>query len=656
MGEDAVTAKVKKQLTYWLAARITSVLQDRSTLLLERGYEVSFCSSLDELTSFLDKRRAGIIIVSDDFGNQETEHIVKSLMTMPEVEGARMVMVRYGHSEALNVLAACANFRDLIPAELEAKQWMHRFIYATGGSPTPYVQPAGQVTLNNISAMHLPARITRLSGSTISIECRARPPTGTTLSLHGPLADAAGVNSISLTVVETQRRHLLYRFSDGIIATWQVPSAAKPKVMELLTQLYSQDTGPRCRVLLAAQTAAVRTQATAVFTGPQFELSTAMRKQGIIDSASFFTPDLVVIESSLCSEGGGKRFHQLMECLSLEATVLIIGPLPDFAALSSPWPMRHIMIAADIPADLPALMESRYLVASKTQALPGADRTANLTKNNPFSCGEVSFPVRLHRIHSQTVQIAMPYLIGNFALGRLETPLLNKTIGRSPFIKVTATYEDTHPGAAPFTHLAEGYFADLSVTEQRTLAGALVQLVTASLNRFDQKSGLFGASRTPELGSVRLAAALPNASTQQSAQQSAQQSMNGPKIAGNHSSAEAHQKALAQAVTEHHQALREAAQPEAMQVREAKPEIALSTVEATAVEEAPERRPVAPSKPRMQAAPIDFNAALRGIVVAALTAILLFILIRAAANHVDKSGSNYSNQLEKFAQPKNDQP
>lgn len=644
-----MTAKVKKQRTYWLAAQITSVQQDRATLLLERGYEVSFYNSLSDLTSFLNRRRAGIIIVSDDFGDQETETIVKSLMAMPEVEGARMVMVRYGRSAALNVLAGCANFRDLIPAELDAKQWINRFIYATGGSPAPYVQPAGQVTLNNISAMHLPARISRLSSSTISVECRARPAVGTTLSLHGPLADAAGVNSISLTVLETQRRNLLYRFSDGIVATWQVPSAARPKVLEILTQLHSQDTGPRCRVLLAAQTATVRNKAMALFTGPRFELSTAMRKQGIVDSASFFTPDLLIIESDLCIEEDGKRFHQLMDCLSLEATVLIIGPMPDFAALSAAWPMRHIMIAADVPPDLPTLMEDRYLVASEIPILPGADRTANLTKKHPFSRGEVSFPVRLHRIHSQAVQIAMPYVIGNFALARLETPLLNKTIGRSPFIKVTATYEDTHPGAAPFTHLAEGYFTDLSINEQRTLAGALVQLVTASLNRFDQKSGLSGASRTPELGSVRLVAALPNAQ--------AQQASNAPTTIGNLATAAAtDQRVLAQAVAEHQQALREAPQSEVASAREAEPDAAPVTVEAEAIVEAPERRVVAPAKPRMQAATIDFSAALKGAVVAVLTGILLFTLIRLAANHVDKSGSNYSNQLEKFSQPKESEP
>jgi hypothetical protein len=250
------------------------------------------------------------------------------------------------------------------------------------------------------------------------------------------------------------------------------------------------------------------------------------------------------------------------------------------------------------------------------------------------------------------VQIAMPYVIGNFALARLETPLLNKTIGRSPFIKVTATYEDTHPGAAPFTHLAEGYFADLSINEQRTLAGALVQLVTASLNRFDQKSGLSGASRTPELGSVRLVAALPNAQ--------AQQATSAPTTIGNLATAAAvaaaDQKVLVQAVAEHQQALREAPQPEAAPFREAEPEVAPVPVEAEAIVEAPERRAVAPAKPRMQAAPIDFSAALKGAVVAVLTGILLFTLIRLAANHVDKSGSNYSNQLEKFSQPKDNQP
>ena len=176
-----------------------------------------------------------------------------------------------------------------------------------------------------------------------------------------------------------------------------------------------------------------------------------------------------------------------------------------------------------------------------------------------------------------------------------------------------------------------------------------MQLVTASLNRFDQKSGLSGASRTPELGSVRLVAALPNAQ--------AQQASNAPTTIGNLATAAAtDQRVLAQAVAEHQQALREAPQSEVASAREAEPDAAPVTVEAEAVVEAPERRVVAPAKPRMQAAPIDFSAALKGAVVAVLTGILLFTLIRLAANHVDKSGSNYSNQLEKFSQPKESEP
>ncbi|MBM4251755.1 MAG: hypothetical protein FJ146_07270 [Deltaproteobacteria bacterium] len=663
-----MSAKVKRQRLYWLSAQTTAGLQDRADLLATKGYEVSFYRSVEELYSSLARRRAGVVILSDDFGDKETEAIIRSLMNTPEIEGARMVFVRYGHNESLNTLAACANFRDIIPAEMESKEWLSRFIFATGGSPIPYVQPAGQVTLNNISALHLPARITRVSDSQIYFESRIRPPVGATMQLRGPLAAAGGLNSISLTVVENQRRNLLYRFSDGVVATWQVPSAAKERFSDLLTQLSQVDTGPKCRVLLAAQSANVRSKALSIFQGNRFEISAAIRKQGIIDSARFFTPDLVIIESDLVREGAGQRFRELMESLSDEATVMIIGMLPEFASIQASWPRRHLMYDTDLPSDLAVKIANRYLRSSPESVDTSTERVASIPKKHPFSLAEVSFPVRLHRIHSQAVQIAMPFPVGNFALARLETPLLTRTLGRNPYFKVTATHEDTHPGAAPFNHLAEGYFSDLRTVEQRPLADALVQLVTASLNRFDQRPGLAGATRggfagrTPELGSVRLVANVPGPAAGR---------LPPPSFDGNLAVAMsvADQRTLSLAVSEHQEAIEgmpavslpldlhgELADVETPGAA-SKTELPTTPVKDAAAAQATQAvtdddfKPPVARKPRVQSAPVDMSSAIRGALIALVTGYLLFSLVQWAQSHVSKSGSNFSNQLERFSRP-----
>ncbi|MEN9834520.1 MAG: hypothetical protein RL011_713 [Pseudomonadota bacterium] len=660
-----MSANVKRQRLYWLSAQTTAGLQDRADLLAEKGYEVSFYRSVAELYSSLARRRAGVVILSDDFGDKETENIIRSLMNTPEIEGARMVLVRYGHTESINTLAACANFRDIIPAEMESKEWLSRFIFATGGSPIPYVQPAGQVTLNNISALHLPARITRVTDSKIYFESRVRPPVGATMQLRGPLAAAGGLNSISITVVENQRRNLLYRFSDGVVAKWQVPSLAKERFSDLLAQLSQIDTGPKCRVLLAAQSASVRSKALSIFQGNRFEISAAIRKQGIIDSARFFTPDLVIIESDLVLEGSGQRFRDLMDSLNDDATILIVGMLTDFASLEAKWPRRHLIHDTDVPSDLAVTIASRYLRANPGGTTDEGERSAAIPKKHPFSLAEVSFPVRLHRIHSQAVQIAMPYQVGNFALARLETPLLTRTLGRNPYFKVTAIHEDTHPGAAPFVHLAEGYFSDLRTAEQRPLADALVQLVTASLNRFDQRPGLAGATRggfagrTPELGSVRLVANVPGPAANR---------LQPPPVDGNLAVAMsvADQRTLSLAVSEHQNAI-EGMPPVPLDLSEELADVEtagqvakanLPTAPTTAVAETTSQTleeesytPPSQRKPRVQSAPIDMSAALRGALIAVVTGFLLFSLIQWAQSHVNKSGSNFSNQLERFSRP-----
>ncbi len=506
-----MAAQPLKRRTYWIADVVTPLLRERAMMLSHKGYDVQFFTTLDSLMAELAARRAAIIVVSDDGDEKVTERILLTLMTLSEIQGAKLVMVRNAHSDRINFLTACANFRDIIPSNIDERLWLTRFIYATAGKPVHYVQPTGQITLNNISAVSVPARITWISDKKLRLECRVKPPVGATLNLGGSFAKAAGVTSISLKITETQRSRLLYRFSDAIVAEWNVPETSRRQALEALKDVREHDPGPRCRIFIAAQSTAMRTDLLSRFSDPSFDVSTALQKQSIVDEPRFFTPDIVFIEAALCADEGGVRFQQMLETLSDSAAVVVLGKLAGAGEIQKRHPGRKIVQMERLPKNLAQSILNRYLPLRDQHSASG-ENACNVMSEHPFSLAEVTFPARLHRLHPLAAKIALPFPIGNFALCRLDSPLLRRMIGRHPYVKLTATYHDTHPEAPPFVHVADCYFADVDQVERKAIVHSLTKIVTDSLARLDptgsyiDKSDGRGETRTPELGSVRLAA------------------------------------------------------------------------------------------------------------------------------------------------------
>lgn len=495
----------RKRRAYWIADEITQTLKDRAQLLADKGLDVRFFTTLELLLKELEIRRAAIIVISDDGPESTTERILMTLMTMSEIQGARLVMVRSRRSEWLNFLAACGNVRDIIPAALADGPWLARFLFATAARAVPFVQPAGQITFNNISAVQVPARLTWIGAHRLRLETRLRPPVGASLTLGGPLADSLGVSNIQLTVRSVERHRLLYRFSDAIVADWRVLDQDKPRAEVALKELRAHNTGPRCRVFVAIQSLGVRAQVLERFDDPRFEVSTALQKQSFVDEPRFFTPDLVIIEDKLVSAEGQGIFAQMLDNLTPETTVVVLGKVPELAEVIKRHPRRRIAELTSIPKNLPQSALARY---ARDPEAEGDQNVAHILPDHPYSLAEISVPARLTRIHPLAAQIATPFPIGTFALCRLESPVIRKILDRNPYIKITAAYQDTHPQSESFVHLADCYLADVDQEERGAMAQGLTRLVAESLVRLDPAGGIGakvsrGESRTPELGSVK---------------------------------------------------------------------------------------------------------------------------------------------------------
>jgi hypothetical protein len=505
----------KKRRTYWIAETVTPLMRDRALQLAQRGFSVQFFTSVNSLVKELELRRAAILVVSDDGDEKVCLNTMRTLLTMPEIQGARLVLVASKPSDPLKRLAAAGNFRDLLPWNLDERQWLARFAYATAGKPMAYVQPAGQITLNNISALAVPARVTWVGKERLRIECRVRPPVGANLGLSGAFAEACGVSAVSLKVVSTDKSHLLHRFSDAVVAEWSVPASLKEQAQLALAAARQHDQGPRCRVFVAVQATALRQQVLTSFDDDRFELNTALQKQSIVDEPRFFTPDLVVIEDALARDEDGQRFHKMMEQITAEATVVILGSVPELAQ----WQRRHvgkrIVALQSLPANLSHSVLAKYLPLKRsTETAAAGEGAMHVPAEHAWSFAEATFPARLTRVHPLAAQVAMPMPLANFALCRLESPLARKILGRNPWLKITASYPSTHPDAGSFGFYAEGYLADLDLGERRAMAQSLAKLVEGSLTRLDSAPTFpdppvpggwnagSGETRTPELGSV----------------------------------------------------------------------------------------------------------------------------------------------------------
>lgn len=499
----------KKRRTYWLAANGEASAEGHRPLLQERGYDLEFFTSFDAFAAATRLRRPSIVVITDGAGAQR---LLLKITAMPEVNGARLILATRNENPELHQLAAAANFRDIIPLTLTTKEFVARFDYATAGKSARQAQPSGLIAMRNISAASLPARVIWLSDDKIRLECRARPKVGAALSVGGALARALGVKALALKVLESHNSHLIYRFSDAIVAAWSVPEGDRAKAEAALKILRTHNTGPRTRVFIAMQHPDLRASLIAHFDHPAFEVTTALQKQSIVDDPRYFTPDIIFIEDALALDG--ERFVSMLEGLSHDCTVFVIGQMDGLSELQKRF-VQHKLIELRKPGTGPISFEQikQYLPnLRQTGAKAVASEAVHFSADSEFSLAEVQIPARLARIHPAACQIGLPFAVSNFSLIRVDSPLLRKLLGRSPWVKLHATYADHNPDSAPFAFLADGYLADVDPSERGKLATELSRLLSEHYQPYtgpataNAKLDKASPARTPEFGSVKTSA------------------------------------------------------------------------------------------------------------------------------------------------------
>ena len=474
----------KRKKVYWLADHMTGDHRMKAVALGSFGYDVFFFTTTDAFVTEMQKERAGILVVSSHGDYDIIERSLMTILAMPETTGARLILALGPYNEdrkhddvaRLQFLAAAGGFRDFIPLDTDIDTWVTRFRYATAGTAVRVNPPTGQVTTNELVGVHFPARITWIADEEIRIESRIMPPRGAKIQLTGPFAEALGESYVTIDVKETAKDHLTYRFSDAITGKWSTPRMDIEKRERLFRLLENNQTGPRARIFVAARDSALRNEILSQFEDPRFEVSSALQKNSIVNEPKFFSPDLVMIEHTLCIKEERERFEQMLDNLSDQTHVVVIGHDREIDEIKRRFPLKKITRLGRMPRNFEQSIIRRYVPAS-VRRLDTPEYAIHLPPDSIFSLAEAGMSGRLKQLHPKQVQLALPHKVGNFALARLDAPFIRKRLGRNVYLKIQRTFQNAHPSADSFLHHVGGSLTDLSKSERIAMTNATLEMI-----------------------------------------------------------------------------------------------------------------------------------------------------------------------------------
>ena len=469
---------MKKRSIYWLTIESGEQHQRKSSRLEDRGYEVIFLKTLDSLLRKLAQKRVSIIVLGDEGPEVSVVKAISLLGTSPDIQGARLVLSTSRHSDVVLRAAACEGFRDILPIDMNEKDWITRFIFSTAGKPAMLPAPTPQVAFPSAASLSIPARIVWISKQKIWVESKISAPLGVSLSLTGPLAQSMGNKALTITVDKCQRKNLTYRFSEAMIASWNLQKPEPQKIDESLTLLSTLNVGPRCKVFLAIQSPALRNTLIKYLDQSKFDVHSALQKQSMVSEPQFFSPRLVFVENRLCCGESMELYRTMVTNLSPTCTIIILGNSDNFNVLKTLAGGRKLLAIKRIPVNFSSfiddlLKESPQNDSENSYSQANQNDTYYIPADHEFSLAEIKMSARLLLIHPSMAKVALPYQVGNFGICRIESKAIKEITYRFPYSKIAASYHDPLAETADFPNITECHFCNIGEKESHNLNNAL---------------------------------------------------------------------------------------------------------------------------------------------------------------------------------------
>jgi hypothetical protein len=435
-------AEMKRSGIYWLCPSIEEVHQRRASILDDIGYQVYFFENLEVLIKEICVKRAKILILGDEWPSDVAMKQIQTFANIPDIIGARLLLSNSRNDYDLMQAACMEGFRDVIPIDLDDAEWLQRFEFATSGMESILDLHDDLKKFEEKIEINVPARVVWIGTQTMWIESKTLAEVGDSIRIKGAFAERLGLKEIVAQVVEKQKSHLSYRFSEALIVNWwkDVVARAEPqKIKETLEYLTRVDLGLRPKIFLAIQSPALRTTILRYTDRRKFEVHTALQKSSLVYEPRFFTPDLIFIEEQMTSGEGHQAFLEMIRYLPEHATIVTIGGRNEGGDVKGSSGNRRMRSLRHIPTNLADLIEKDYLAAFHLKKPENtANRLAFLPHDHALSYSMVTSEAKLQGADYLQFEISSPNRFHTYSMIRLQGSKLSQMLGGPAYMKVVA--------------------------------------------------------------------------------------------------------------------------------------------------------------------------------------------------------------------------
>jgi len=427
-------------LIYWITPHLTELHKQKSKILQTYQYEVHFFSNTKEMLKAYRLLRAGIIFFTETEDHKQHRHEIFFLINFLPIQGARFILILESGISQLAHIAMCGNFHDIIPLNLDPKEWLHRIQYSTSRKSINLTNPLGRFSVNHMTTIVLPIRVIWLTEKNIRFEASFLPIEGDLLKLTGSFADHIGVNYILLKVKNCEDTNLKFRFSQAITAEWKVNKLAAQRMKGLIQKLTEKEQH-HCKVFVVAQSTGIRNQVIDVLIKEKHYVYVALNKKSILEDPKYIKPEIIFIEGSLFKNQDVDTCQTLINQIPEDLFIIIFGKRSEIYELPINFQARSIQVIESIDDHFRNLLRE---YAEKFQE----NKTDNPSIRGYFpvesteTLGYITFQAKLTKIHPRSIELQMRYFIPTFALLKINSPWLTKIFSKPVFGKITHTHKN----------------------------------------------------------------------------------------------------------------------------------------------------------------------------------------------------------------------
>ncbi len=454
---------------YWISAEVQPAMQEKIDILKKLKVDVKVLPDFATLARTYPAARLNTIVIDDGLIDSKNSELLGRLTSHPEYAGVRFILsITQNQNDIVN-RAISLGFRDVIPIDCSTDLWVRRYSFASSGQAADMAEPYPQITMKNISALHIPARIAWMSDKELWLESRLTPPVGTVLTLGGGVAEFLGVNHLTLKVIAHHTTHLHFRYSDALLCRWDIAKAHQDKKNALLDFFKQQPRIAPHRIYCIIRSPELRRDLIRRLDKQRFQVSIALNKTNMIHEPRFIGPDVIIIEDRMCMGPNRAAFKEMLDNLITDIPILIVGSnvMEDkFSDISRNF---RLLRSHKLPPNL-----DEYLIeqAGKTEQTEAS--VTFIPKNHMISFAEIAIPARLTRMHPDAAQLAISYPLGRYGICALEAPLFLHTLGRRVYFKVTECQGHSQASLKEFPYKIDGLLVDIRQGERRQLKDFLI--------------------------------------------------------------------------------------------------------------------------------------------------------------------------------------